>query len=59
MGICFIAAVAIVVAAYKGYCKDCCETTAPKPRTARASARAVELVPTAHAVEVPAAAGGV
>ena len=46
MGICFIAAVAIVVGV--GYC-GCCETTAPKPRTARASARAVELVPTAHA----------
>ena len=54
LGICVIAAVAIVVGV--GYC-GCCEPTAPKPRTARASARAVELVPTAHAVEVPAAAG--
>ena len=56
MGICVIAAVAIVVGISYG---GCCEPTAPKPRTARASARAVELVPTAHAVEVPAAAGGV
>ena len=50
MGICVIAAVAIVVGVSYG---GCCEPTAPKPRTA--SARAVELVPTAHAVEVPAA----
>ena len=56
MGICVIAAVAIVVGVSYG---GCCEPTAPKPRTARASARAVELVPTAHALEVPAAAGGV
>ena len=56
MGICVIAAVAIVVGVSYG---GCCEPAAPKPRTARASARAVELVPTAHAVEVPAAAGGV
>ena len=55
IGLCLIAAVAIVVAAHKGYCTDCCGAPAPKPRTARASARAVELVPTAHAVEVPAA----
>ena len=53
MGICVIAAVAIVVGVSYGGC----EPTAPKPRTARASARAVELVPTAHAVEVPAATG--
>ena len=56
MGICVIAAVAIAAGVSYG---GCCEPTAPKPRTARASARAVELVPTAHAVEVPAAAGGV
>ena len=55
MGTCVIAAVAIVVAAHKGYCTDCCGAPAPKPRTA--SARAVELVPTASAVEVPATAG--
>ena len=54
MGICVIAAVAIAAGVSYG---GCCEPTAPKPRTARASARAVELVPTAHAVEVPAAAG--
>ena len=55
IGLCSIAAVAIVVAAHKGYCTDCCGAPAPKPRTA--SARAVELVPTASAVEVPATAG--
>ena len=54
MGTCVIAAVAIVVGVSYG---GCCEPAAPKPRTARASARAVELVPTAHAVEVPAATG--